>query len=297
MPAARAHSKQPGRHDPVRRTPRRTSSELVINLTSSEDESGSPSSKRPTKKNTGPVNALDVIEISDDEDAIPLPPPRPSKKELQIRDLRKQLDQLREVNGQVAKDLERTQALLDDAQSTKEQLAREVVELKQLKQAPKTKHIDPMELEDSVNCEICTGKMWKPYILPECGHSFCESCLQDWFTTSLARHAQTHPGYDVNRPTAPIPAHMLMMHPQLHQILAMYDQANPQPEYTCPTCRVRVRTRPVEDFALKAIVRTVAQAEGENSPRKSAPTAAKNKGKKRQVLTSPWDAYFPKAPS
>ena len=34
----------------------------------------------------------------------------------------------------------------------------------------------------------------------ECGHSFCKSCLDDWFNTVLAQHIKSYPQYNVNEP-------------------------------------------------------------------------------------------------
>jgi len=147
------------------------------------------------------------------------------------------------------------------------------------------------QLEEHITCEICTLRLWFPYMyvgtllaliisaiynepqtsfafvhsLPGCGHTFCQSCLQDWFSTNLSNHRHDFPTYNQN---------------QYHQ---------PQPQYTCPTCRQVVRAKPAEDFVLKAIVRTLASGSGERSPKKySSPTrtgvgAAKG---------GPWDVFF-----
>jgi hypothetical protein len=60
----------------------------------------------------------------------------------------------------------------------------------------------------------------------------------------------------------------------------------PQPTYTCPTCREQVKNKPVEDFALKSVVRTVAGAMGENSPTK------KVNGRVGNGRPGPWDRFF-----
>lgn len=60
------------------------------------------------------------------------------------------------------------------------------------------------------------------------------------------------------------------------------------PRYTCPTCRDLVKSSPIESFALKHVVRTVAQAEGEASPKRPAPGTAARRNE------SPWDGFFPK---
>jgi len=82
-----------------------------------------------------------------------------------------------------------------------------------------------------------------------------------------------HPGYNVNNPP-----------------LYTYQQQILRPEYTCPSCRKPVKTRPVEDFPLKALIRTLAAATGENSPQKpEKPRSGTAKP------SGPWDGFFPKA--
>lgn len=60
------------------------------------------------------------------------------------------------------------------------------------------------------------------------------------------------------------------------------------PKYTCPSCREPVKQSPAEAFALKAIVRTVAQAEGEGSPKKA------NHHHREGPRADPWVDLFPK---
>jgi hypothetical protein len=52
-----------------------------------------------------------------------------------------------------------------------------------------------------------------------------------------------------------------------------------------------VRSRPTEAFALKAIVRVIMAATGENSPKK--PVADIRKGRAASVAAGPWDGFFP----
>ncbi|KAF4567766.1 hypothetical protein EYR40_006773 [Pleurotus pulmonarius] len=288
---------------PKEQTP---ASDDVVVLSSSDDEARAAkkahSNKITLNKHTKPtLQSTEVIEISDDDEDYPVVPVKPSRNMMKITELQSQIETLKESNTRMGKEIEHTQSLLDEAMVERDMLSNQVAEL-QLRQEPPSLSIKPSDLEDQVNCEICTMKMWRPYLLPDCGHSFCESCLQDWFSTILARHMQAHPEYNANNHKRNVPAHIRQMlpyaqyHPQVQQMLAQYNLQNPQPEYNCPTCRVEVKSRPIEDFALKAIVRVVANAQGEVSPQKPVSTSTSRKGKHRapqKSQKSVWDPYFP----
>ena len=111
--------------------------------------------------------------------------------------------------------------------------------------------------------------------LPECGHAFCQTCLQDWFGSAHAQFMAAHPGYNANLP-----------------LYAYHQHQLPRPQYTCPSCREPVKNRPVEDFTLKALVRTLAAATGENSPQRKEPEKLR-RGVARP--SGPWDGFFPRA--
>ncbi|GLB37303.1 putative RING-type zinc-finger [Lyophyllum shimeji] len=245
--------------------------------------------KRDAAAKAKPVALGEVIEISSDDE----PPPQTNAA---LADLRRQLRKLKEENIRCKEDLSKSQRELLSARA-------EIVELRGSSAPGKGKGVlDISQLEDSVNCEVCTLRMWFPYILPECGHTFCQSCLQDWFSSTLAQFMNTHPHYDLNDPAPYLRQFQAMMHnrhilhnPHTAAYFAQFQQQTPQPQYTCPTCREPVKNRPVEDFTLKAIVRTVADATGEESPRKQG-----NSG--RGKATAPvsrkddlWAGYFPRA--
>ena len=115
--------------------------------------------------------------------------------------------------------------------------------------------------------------------LSDCGHTFCQPCLRDWFNTSLTQFLATNPH---------------LRHMQALPQAALYQQA---PHYTCPTCRTTVKSSPVEVFALKALVRTIATAAGESSPKKP-PAAAQHGGGMNRAqgvhTPGPWDGFFPR---
>ena len=125
--------------------------------------------------------------------------------------------------------------------------------------------------------------------LPDCGHTFCEGCLQDWFDKTLSEHTRHQRPYDLT--AANIGGAYQHIQPRVqinfsaaaflegaynglpfHQARPVERQLPPQllpkPSYTCPSCRAEVKSRPIEEFSLKAMVRAVAAANGETIPEK-----------------------------
>ncbi|KAJ5173063.1 hypothetical protein N7492_005656 [Penicillium capsulatum] len=67
------------------------------------------------------------------------------------------------------------------------------------------------DLEKELGCSICTELLYQPLTLLDCLHTFCGSCLKEWFNAQGSRH----------RPSGS------------------------SPQFTCPSCRAAVRgTRP-----------------------------------------------------
>jgi len=157
----------------------------------------------------------------------------------------------------------------------------------------------------SPTCESCFFLLFFPtsflclsdicFSLPQCGHVFCERCLENWFSTTLVQHLVTHPTFD---PNPIIPGHLAGLfaqvrqnpgHPylqlQLNAELAYFRVAQdlpPLPVYTCPLCRKTVENKPIEDFALKRIVETIAHLTGETAPEAGS----------HGLGATPWDEYF-----
>ena len=131
--------------------------------------------------------------------------------------------------------------------------------------------------------------------LPDCGHSFCQTCLQDWFSTTHAQFMAAHPQHpNVNHTFIEIlrqigqNPHIVAL-PYVQTLIA--SQMPPRPDYTCPTCRAPVSSRPTEAFAQKALVRTIAAAAGEAIPK--AARGIIKKGKDTGSGSNPWDGFFP----
>ncbi|KAI9723316.1 MAG: hypothetical protein M1812_001199 [Candelaria pacifica] len=65
-----------------------------------------------------------------------------------------------------------------------------------------------LDLEKELTCSICTDILYQPLTLLDCLHTFCGSCLKEWFNWQAVNPSSTHP-------------------------------------FTCPSCRASVRdTRP-----------------------------------------------------
>ncbi|KAI2637474.1 hypothetical protein GGS21DRAFT_511728 [Xylaria nigripes] len=69
-----------------------------------------------------------------------------------------------------------------------------------------------VDLERELNCSICTELLFQPLTLLDCLHTFCGSCLKEWFEWQKT--------YAENSPTPPAPGATI---------------------FTCPSCRARVR--------------------------------------------------------
>lgn len=126
--------------------------------------------------------------------------------------------------------------------------------------------------------------------LSGCGHTYCQSCLHDWFTATLTNHMVAHPTYDVNYRMPPEHELLLLARPGMAHLYRAQWGVPPSPQYSCPTCRTVVTSRPTEDFALKALVRTMANAQRESSPKR---TPRPGGGRHVLVNNGPWDGFFP----
>ncbi|KAJ6612792.1 hypothetical protein B0H10DRAFT_2222818 [Mycena sp. CBHHK59/15] len=202
----------------------------VIKRTAKKDSK--PKQKNQRKENC-PINLGDIIEISSDEDEEPVVP----RSGVATSKLQDKIRQLEQENARMRKENE---------------------EMK------KRQMLEAADMEDQVTCEVCSTKMWSPFILPDCGHTFCQQDLENWFSTTLNQHRTLYPHGNVN-----IPA------------MNLYGAA-PPPLYTCPKCRETVRSRPIQNFALKGFVRSIAAKAGEYSPKKTTGSSV-----------NVWNRFFP----
>ncbi|KAJ7821353.1 hypothetical protein B0H13DRAFT_2682103 [Mycena leptocephala] len=221
----------------TRSKPIRPSSDVVLldSDTLAIKRNNKQNTKKPARKENCPINSGEIIEISSDEDEGPVAP----RSAVTTSKLQERIRQLETENARIKKEND---------------------EIKRQKTVA-------ADLEDQITCEVCNSKMWSPFILPDCGHTFCQKDLEDWFSTALKQHRNVYPHYNVNVPL---------------NIYGVFQQQLPLPPYTCPKCREKVRSKPVQNFAVKGFVRAVAEQAGETSPKKTVGSA-----------TNVWNHFFP----
>ncbi|KAK7025498.1 hypothetical protein VNI00_015932 [Paramarasmius palmivorus] len=185
----------------------------------------------------------------------------------------------RQIHG-LQGQLKRNEHLVDNTQRTVGRLTAELVseaaKYKSLKVDTDAmrQHNDVLnnqisELRSS-NLDIKKEDLHDSVSLPECGHTFCFACLERWFNTAKDAHKQAYPHWDTedpNRDDFDLPRSIRRAARSAEQasdilpdILAL---APPQPKYSCPSCRARVRFRPVEVFSFKTVSQAVALSQPE----------------------------------
>lgn len=110
--------------------------------------------------------------------------------------------------------------------------------------------------------------------LGDCGHIFCETCVAGWFDSIQDAYCAKWPRYqpspvlprrlrqfvDATEPSSDDSVDRLSIDDELSRYRI------PQPRYTCPMCRNRVRTRPVQVGIVDQVVCALGQDEKKHSP-------------------------------
>ncbi|KAA1472933.1 hypothetical protein DENSPDRAFT_839331 [Dentipellis sp. KUC8613] len=305
MPATRSAATVARSAEPYNKSshsaPRIMDSDVII-ISSDEEDSVAPKRRAAPRNKNKTRAAKEIIDITS------TPSDKTSRKGESSRSAAqakakadaKEIARQKEALALYEKELERSKA---EITKLKNELASEKAKAKASSSGGLS--IPAESLDDLTTCEICTCTMWKPATLPDCGHTFCQGCLTDWFSTILAQHLTSNPHYNPNHPPPHIGPDLLRALPQaLHPYILNIMQNNSHPPYTCPTCRVAVRNRPVEAFALKNLVHTVAEAKGERPPPSAAPPAPvagrATRGRAApppapRRVENPWDGFFGKS--
>ncbi|CAK5262431.1 unnamed protein product [Mycena citricolor] len=132
--------------------------------------------------------------------------------------------------------------------------------------------------------------MWKPYILNDCGHTFCVDCLVKWLSACLAQHRNTHPHWRPGVPSLPPAFAYEPRNPAIAGMVTWRYQTS-QPQYTCPSCRKAMKSRPTEDYTLKALIHVLATSIGQLDPKEMTQSRAKGCA---VVSEGPFDSFFGK---
>ncbi|EPS93076.1 hypothetical protein FOMPIDRAFT_117771 [Fomitopsis schrenkii] len=128
------------------------------------------------------------------------------------------------------------------------------------------------QMEDAISCAICTRVFREPYAL-SCGHTFCQTCLEAYLDTKLARHIEDYPDFAGQIQELTHYRQVLQqndeaggMRQQLLGELAAMEAALPRPEFICPACRSRVVSRPSQEIALRHASELISTYLGERGP-------------------------------
>lgn len=113
-----------------------------------------------------------------------------------------------------------------------------------------------LNLEKELICFICTEVLYQPLTLIDCLHTFCGSCLKEWFSHQYRKATHSH---------------------------ASTSSANP---YTCPTCRASV-----QDAQHNAMINTLLEMFVAANP-----TKCRSEEEKREMnaIYKPGDDILPK---
>ncbi|KAG2343000.1 hypothetical protein BDR05DRAFT_963372 [Suillus weaverae] len=285
--------------------------EIEVIVLSSDDEDAPPGKIRPPKRK------LSTISLSSDEG--PMVPKAPRQdgsswdrenaklKQVCLSDNRNFNSVLTGVQRQVASQriqLDNSKKRLEEqsqelgAQSLELNARHKEIQSQQEKLAAleaKEPSIDATKLDDMLSCDICAQLMYSPYLLLDCGHSYCEGCLKGWFDETLTKHIRAHPAYDMHR--KPVPRNFpqildtispYVSRPIQMQLQALYNNSRQQqPEYTCPGCRKEVTGKPVVNFAVKDMVSIVGRVLGRPDTRREPSNI-------RGQQAGPFDGFFPR---
>ncbi|KAI0088247.1 hypothetical protein BDY19DRAFT_187981 [Irpex rosettiformis] len=158
------------------------------------------------------------------------------------------------------------------------------------------------ELFPSLVCNICLYLMHRPFVLSPCGHVACLSCLVSWFTSEPLDQPQNQPDQvvlhapllpsEVALPALGGAADEVAIVPAPPPAPARPPRALPKHKKTCPQCRARIRTRPVEVWPVKDMVGNVVRS-GLADPDSVPPALREGAPAGTGIEEDPWSVIFP----
>ena len=114
---------------------------------------------------------------------------------------------------------------------------------------PKTGLLD---LEKELTCSICTDLLYQPLTLLDCLHTFCGSCLKEWFTSQASR-VSGHASNPYTCPSCRSSVRETRPDAKVTTLLDMFVQANPASAKTSEEKEeIGQRYKPGEDVMPKA---------------------------------------------
>src|ERR1700761_1614738 len=91
-----------------------------------------------------------------------------------------------------------------------------------------------VNLEKELVCFICTEILYQPRTLLDCLHTFCGSCLKEWFSHQHRKAAHSHspPANPYTCPTCRAPVKDIQRNATINTFLEMFIAANPSKDRT-----------------------------------------------------------------
>ncbi|KAK0220723.1 hypothetical protein IW262DRAFT_1462086 [Armillaria fumosa] len=254
------------------------------------------------------MKASEVINISSDEEEAASKNTSNEVANLQIvvNLLTKEIGELTRAQEHAEKRAAKYDELLESAGQAKsaqeeaeQQAKRYEVELNETQRQLRALQATYASLEEDIVCEICSLTMWVPFVLPDCGHTICETCIQSWLGRILDQHCHdSDPPFLWTQPVEiPEVATMTMMQVRLEYMvmLAVFEEirkAMNEPCFNCLICCQAVKSRPVQAYTMKSIVQKVASVCSANDSAEGAhpPLADMHALAERVII---WDTLFP----
>ncbi|TDL24002.1 hypothetical protein BD410DRAFT_786710 [Rickenella mellea] len=170
----------------------------------------------------------------------------------QVIDLKKETELLKQ---NAARDKQMMDMIKKELAAAKQLSKKQEATIVKLKTNNKKSDEQLSNIQNNLQCQICLELLLKPYALSQCGHVLCLKCLQEWFRSVPDQNQ----GPDEDEPLS-----------------ALFRTK------TCPCCRAKVFSRPVQLFVVKSMAALFAP----DTPSSTSVPDASGEG-------DPWAGIFP----